>query len=58
MSGLTVQCRLEDVRENEDEDDYHQVDCPACGSSHFVNEKTGKILGRKWCHGDMDLRNA
>jgi len=25
---------------------YQSVSCPACGATHFVNVKTGKLLGR------------
>jgi hypothetical protein len=27
------------------EDDYEGVDCPACVQAHFINRKTGKVLG-------------
>jgi hypothetical protein len=27
------------------EDDYEGVDCPACAQVHFINRKTGKVLG-------------
>jgi hypothetical protein len=26
-------------------DDYEGVDCPACPQVHFINRKTGKVLG-------------
>jgi len=29
----------------ETRDDYQQVECQGCGLSHFVNSKTGKVLG-------------
>jgi hypothetical protein len=31
----------------ETRDDYQQVECEGCGLSHFVNCKTGKVLGQK-----------
>ena len=27
------------------EDDYEGVDCRACVQAHFINRKTGKVLG-------------
>jgi hypothetical protein len=29
------------------EDNYEGVDCPACAQVHFINRKTGKLLGSK-----------
>jgi len=45
--GLTVQDRLEVACDDERRDDYRSVECPGCGACHFVNEKTGKVLGQK-----------
>jgi len=27
------------------EDEYEGVDCPACAKVHFINRKTGKLMG-------------
>ena len=45
--GVTVQGRIEDAHDNERGDDFQEVKCPACGSVHFLNSKTGKILGER-----------
>jgi hypothetical protein len=29
------------------DDEYVQVDCPACAKLHLINRKTGKMLGAK-----------
>jgi DNA-directed RNA polymerase subunit RPC12/RpoP len=48
-SGLNVQCRLDVVDdEGEGDDRYQAVECPVCGSSHFINEKTGRVLGQRY----------
>ncbi|MHC2251069.1 hypothetical protein ACVILK_000761 [Bradyrhizobium embrapense] len=48
-SGLNVQCWMEDAPNERERDrgDYRGVFCPACELLHFVNGKTGKMLGQK-----------
>jgi len=49
-SGLNVQCRIEPAGDNEgddDRDDFEEIECPACGSSHFINRQSGKVLGER-----------
>jgi hypothetical protein len=46
-SGLTVQGRLDAVCDDKRHDEFQQVDCPACDSSHFISRKTGKVLGQR-----------
>jgi hypothetical protein len=36
-----------DEREPPPEDKYDAVSCPACLRLHFVNRKTGKLLGHE-----------
>jgi hypothetical protein len=45
VTGFNVQHQSDeddDVRENE----YEGIICPACTRLHFLNRKTGKILGQ------------
>jgi hypothetical protein len=45
-TGMHVQHWLED-EPNEPEGVYRQITCPACVQLHFVNPKTGKLLGER-----------
>lgn len=47
ISGLTVQGRIERTHEGEHAEHYQEVDCPGCGAAHFINRRTGKVLGQK-----------
>jgi hypothetical protein len=45
MTSMNVQHwsdEYDDVRENE----YEGIICPACARLHFLNRKTGKLLGQ------------
>jgi hypothetical protein len=36
-----------DETESSADERYDAVSCPACGKPHFVNRKTGKLLGHE-----------
>jgi hypothetical protein len=42
-----TQFRVQDWSDDDDsaEDRYEGIDCPACARVHFVNPKTGEVLG-------------
>jgi hypothetical protein len=42
---MLVQHWLGDDGDEAREDDYEGVDCSACAQVHFINRKTGKVLG-------------
>jgi hypothetical protein len=44
--GLKVQHWLEDDDEAP-EGEYEGITCPACVRVHFINRKTGKLIGQK-----------
>jgi hypothetical protein len=45
-TGLQVQGWLDDTPDTElGKESYQGERCPACGKLHFVNAKSGKILG-------------
>lgn len=44
-TGSSVQHRTERVSERDDE--YEGITCPACSRLHFLNLKTGKLLGEQ-----------
>jgi hypothetical protein len=44
-TGSLVQDWLADDPVEVDADTYQQVTCTACGRTHMVNPKTGKVLG-------------
>ena len=41
--------RVQDWSDDDDPSDkqYQGIDCPACTNVHFVNAKTGKVLGER-----------
>ena len=41
---MKVQHWLDEIIEAS-EDEYEEVICPACAGSHFLNRKTGRLLG-------------
>jgi hypothetical protein len=43
---MLVQHWLADAPD-EPEGSYQQIACPACAQSHFINTKTGKLLGKR-----------
>jgi hypothetical protein len=50
VTRMNVQHKLDEgehVSESEDvsETEYEVVTCPACARLHFINRKTGKLLG-------------
>jgi hypothetical protein len=44
-TSMKVQRLLEDDQDASD-NEYEGVSCPACAKLHFVNRKTGKLLGQ------------
>jgi hypothetical protein len=36
-----------DERDDAPDDEYVQVNCPACAKLHLINFRTGKLLGEK-----------
>ena len=44
-TSMNVQHLLEDDQDASD-NEYEGVSCPACAMVHFVNRKTGKLLGQ------------
>jgi len=44
-TGLRVQHRLDDPDDAPD-DEHEGVECPACAKFHFINRRTGKVLGQ------------
>jgi hypothetical protein len=42
---MNVQHLLEDDQDAPD-NEYEGITCPACAKLHFVNRKTGKLLGQ------------
>ena len=44
-TSMNVQHSLEDDQDAPD-NEYEGVSCPACARVHFVNRKTGKLLGQ------------
>lgn len=45
LSGRTVHCQVELAVAERDE--YQEVVCADCQTCHFINRKTGKLLGEK-----------
>ncbi len=43
-TGMNVQHWLTDLSPCESDQAYVSMPCPACGSVHFVNGSTGKLL--------------
>jgi hypothetical protein len=43
-TSMNVQHFLEDDQDAPD-NEYEGISCPACAKLHFVNRKTGKLLG-------------
>jgi hypothetical protein len=44
-TSMNVQYLLEDDQDAPD-NEYEGITCPACAKLHFVNRKTGKLLGQ------------
>ena len=44
-TSMNVQHLLEDDQDAPD-NEYEGITCPACAKLHFVNRKTGKLLGQ------------
>jgi len=47
QTGLNVQQWLDEPVEEAAEDFYQSVECPACTGIHFVNRRTGLVLGQE-----------
>jgi hypothetical protein len=45
-TGLNVQHQLDDDPDIT-EDEYEAIRCLACTGQHFINRKTGRVLGDK-----------
>jgi hypothetical protein len=45
-TGMQVQHWLTEAPE-ETEGSYRQIICPACAQLHFINPRTGKLLGNR-----------
>lgn len=45
--GMNVQHRLVADDPQASDGEYEPVECPACTRLHFVNKKSGKLLGEK-----------
>jgi hypothetical protein len=45
-TGLNVQEWIDD-EDGPSENEFEGVTCPACTRLHFLNRKTGKLLGEK-----------
>ena len=45
--GLSVRGWIVDDPANPDHRGYEAVSCPACARVHYVNAKTGKVLGER-----------
>jgi len=45
----TTRAKVQDWSDDDDlrEDQYDEVSCKACGALHFVNPKTGKVMGER-----------
>lgn len=44
-TGLKVQHWLDDVPDGQPEASYQSVNCPSCSWAHFINRRTGRLLG-------------
>jgi len=47
QTGLKVQHWLNEVAAAEPGQSYQSVECPSCTLAHFVNRRTGKLLGER-----------
>jgi len=45
-TGLNVQHSFDDDDEDVPDTEYEAMTCPGCTRIHFVNLKTGKLLGQ------------
>jgi hypothetical protein len=45
QTGMNVQHWLDDVSEDEAQDAFRSVTCPACTLAHFIHCESGKLLG-------------
>jgi hypothetical protein len=46
-TSFNVQHWIEDDEDDAPGNRYESVACPACTRVHFINRKTGKLLGEK-----------
>ena len=47
VTGIRVQHWLDDDNPSKPGDGYQSIVCQACARLHFVNRKTGRLLGQK-----------
>lgn len=47
-TGSKVQAMVHQDAASFDDSRYETVACPACASTHFVNARTGMVLGAAW----------
>jgi hypothetical protein len=46
-TSFNVQCQIKDDGDDGGRDVYEAVRCLACDQLHFINRKTGRLLGEK-----------
>ena len=47
VTGMSVQHWLDDDDPSKPGDCYQSIICHGCGRLHFINRKTGRLLGQK-----------
>jgi hypothetical protein len=58
VTGIRVQHWLDDDDPTKPGDYYQSIVCPACARLHFVNRKTGRLLGQQEAEGEVALKFA
>jgi len=51
-TDMSVQHWLDDDDPSAPGERYQSIVCPACGRLHFINRKTGRVLGQKEADAD------
>jgi len=47
VTTFNVQHLVDDCERQTDADQYEPIECPACSGLHYVNARTGKVLGEE-----------
>jgi hypothetical protein len=47
VTGMSIQHWLDDDDPIASGERYQSIVCPACARLHFINRKTGRVLGQK-----------
>jgi len=47
VTGMSIQHWLDGDDPSEPGERYQSIVCPACARLHFINRKTGRVLGQK-----------